>query len=278
MRLVKVVASWNPGEGGHWPVSLTWHLDPWGRVRRLALALALAFLAGCASAPAPAARTCAPASTERGGGQGVCAITTDGWILQGAAWNPDNPSAPSVMLVHGLNEDRHSYDALAHALAAKGYRVLAFDSRGMGLSTNLTDGSTRTLASFNQQDVLAMPHDMATMGASFQPTAIVGASVGANEAIAYAALSPGVRTVVLLSAGESYQGLDATAPAAKYGGSILFVASQGDTYAAGSAQDLASRHHGEHQVDVVGGSAHGTNLLADPTIQGAVVAWLGQHR
>lgn len=232
-------------------------------------------LSGCASpAPAPA---CVPAAIDRGGGEAVCVVTSDGWILQGATWNGNATTAPGIVLVHGLNEDRHSYDKLANDLAAQGDRVLAFDSRGHGLSTHRTDGSTRTLAEFDDADFLAMERDVDAVAPRIHPQIVLGASVGANEALRRAVADAGVREAVLLSAGDSYRGIDATGAAAAFRGPILFMASQGDAYAARSAQDLAARHPGENTVDVVPGSAHGTNLLADPTYLAAVESWIGRE-
>jgi pimeloyl-ACP methyl ester carboxylesterase len=213
----------------------------------------------------------------RGGGDAFCAATSDGWLLQGAMWNIGNASAPGALLVHGLNEDRHSYDALANGLAAKGWRVVAFDARGHGLSTHRTDGTTRALAQFGDADLLAMERDLDAMQPIANATVLVGASVGANEALRFAAGDPNVTAVALLSAGDSYRGLDATGAASRFGGSILFLASQDDSYAAQSARDLAARHPGAHEVDVIAGSAHGTNLLQDPTVLGALEAWVGRQ-
>ncbi len=246
-------------------------------LRPLLLVAAL-LLAGCAASPAPAAPApCAPAAIDRGGGEALCATTADGWVLQGAAWNRGNATAPGILLVHGLNEDRHSYDTLAHDLAAKGWRVVAFDSRGHGLSTHRTDGSTRTLQQFGDADFLAMERDLAAMQPLANASVILGASVGANEALRHAAADPLARAAVLLSAGDNYRGIDATGAAAAFRGPILFFASQGDAYAAQSARDLAQRHPGPHDVDVVPGSAHGTNLLLDPAYSAAIEAWIARQ-
>lgn len=235
-----------------------------------------ALLAGCASPPAAPA-SCTPLAPTRGGGTGVCAVTSDGWILQGAAWNGAS-NATTILLVHGLNEDRHSYDALANELAAKGYRVLAFDSRGHGDSTHLASGATRALRDFAAADFAAMPRDLEAMRAVAAPDVLVGASVGANEAVIHAgAHDGGTRALALLSAGDSYQGLDALSAIAGAHGAALLLAAQGDAYAARSAPDLAARHPGPHDVHVVAGDAHGTNLLKDPALRAALVDWIAAH-
>lgn len=249
-------------------------------MRPTVLLALLVLAAGCASPGAPhqdAPFTCAPVASDRGGGDPVCLVTSDGWILQGAAWNLHAANATTVLLVHGLNEDRHSYDTLANDLAAKGWRVVAFDLRGHGESTRLVGNTSRTWHDFHAGDFLSLHRDLEAAGALAPPQLVVGASVGANAALAYAAATPGVRAAALLSAGDVYQQIDATGPAASYHGALLFLASQGDAYAASSAKDLSARHPGAHDVAIVDGGAHGTQLLQDAARRGGLESWLAQH-
>ena len=229
----------------------------------IALALLLPLVAGCATR-APAA--CAPKLD-------LCVAADDGWILQAAAFG--NASAPRyVLLVHGLNEDHHSYDKLAAQVAAAGWRVVALDSRGHGASTLRSDGTTRTLTQFGPDDFLKMERDITAIEAKLgKPALVVGASVGANEALREATRLDARVALVLLSPGLNYRGLTTADADAAHTGPALFLASAEDSYAASSARALAAQHPGPHEIHVWSGKGHGTNLLDDEA-RGSILAWV----
>jgi len=232
-------------------------------VRALALAFAFVLaLGGCASR-APA--TCAPKLD-------LCFVTDDGWVLQAAA-SGDANATRWALLVHGLNEDHHSYDKLAADLAAKGWRVVALDSRGHGASTTRADGSTRTLQSFGADDFLAMEHDITAVEAKLgKPALLVGASVGANEAMREGTRLDPLVAVVMLSPGLDYHGIQPGAADAAHAGRAYFTASEEDGYAASSARLLSQQHPGPHELRIWSGKGHGTNLLDNET-RAVLVAW-----
>jgi pimeloyl-ACP methyl ester carboxylesterase len=89
------------------------------------------------------------------------------------------PSAPPVLLLHGVTGHARTWDGEARALAER-YRVLALDQRGHGDSDPAPDGDYSTdslvgdVAAF--ADALALP-----------PVLLVGLSLGGRVAIAFAA-------------------------------------------------------------------------------------------
>jgi pimeloyl-ACP methyl ester carboxylesterase len=89
------------------------------------------------------------------------------------------PSAPPVLLLHGVTGHARTWDGEARALAER-YRVLALDQRGHGDSDPAPDGDYSTdslvgdVAAF--ADALALP-----------PVRLVGLSLGGRVAIAFAA-------------------------------------------------------------------------------------------
>lgn len=235
---------------------------------RAALCVLLLMLAGCSSPAEPT--TCAPDRASIGGGE-FCLATRDGWFLHGVEWNDDRPQV--AVLVHGLNEDLHSYDALAQELAAAGWRVLAFDSRGHGASIHRADGTTSHAKDFAPEDFLAMERDLDAMQERIgrAPDLLVGASVGSSEALRWAA---GTRTaLVLLSPGAEYRGLDTADADVRHEGAAYFVASSEDLYAARSAETLDAHHAGPHALKLWDGKGHGTQILDDEG-RADVLAWI----
>jgi pimeloyl-ACP methyl ester carboxylesterase len=105
------------------------------------------------------------------GGKRVTIVTPDGLRL--AAWVNDVPDArATAVLAHGYRNDRRLLGRLVPALAARGFRALAFDFRGHGES----DGDRITLGPDESRDVGAVLDHAATLGG---PVVYVGFSMGA---------------------------------------------------------------------------------------------------
>lgn len=233
---------------------------------RLALALVLvaAALAGCTTDTQP---ICRP-SEKPADGSGVCFTTRDGWILQGHEFNPNATGEPSVLLVHGLDEQHGRYHELAGRLAEDGWHVLAMDLRGHGDSTQMANGRERTAASFTNADLYRA---LADLNASQRylgeaPTFVVGASVGANMALVHAASNPGVAGIVLLSPSMGQGALSAEEPNGAYEGAIYYMASREDRRASGAVERLSGNHSGPHEVQLWTGKGHGTQMLDEESI------------
>lgn len=230
------------------------------------LALVLVLVPGCATTTT----SCELRAEPTAGGTSFCVATSDGWSLQGVRWN-DNGTRGAVVLVHGLNEDHHSYDALAQELAARGWRVVAFDSRGMGLSTGKGD-----FRNFTQADFAAMDRDLDAVVGSVggRAAALVGASVGSSEALRYAARADKALPLVLLSPGLGYQGIEVEPSNRQLAGPALFEASSGDAYATNSVSILAPQHPGPHGERILDGALHGTQILQLADERAFVEGWL----
>jgi predicted alpha/beta-fold hydrolase len=213
--------------------------------------------------------------------------TEDGWTIHGTFYRGD-ASSPLLILVHGLNEDRQAYGYLVPELRAKGYNILAYDSRGHGQSI-LKDGSTRKWTDFTEQDFKDMVNDLysakyyALSNFTTAPSvAIIGASIGANEALTFACQtnSQNNKALVLLAPGTNYHGIY-SAPAVEalnqQGASvhIFFGAAQEDEAgSAAAAQSLNSSYNGPKQLEIIPGPRHGTQLLTDPPFRTKVADFL----
>lgn len=245
-------------------------------VGALALALLAPALAGCTAETGP---PCTPKAASPGG-QGVCFVTADGWVIQGVVWNPNATDAPSALLVHGFREQHGQMDPLALALAEHGLRVLAIDLRGHGASTTNTQGPDRSAERFRGAEIQAMLHDLNASQAYLgeAPDAIVGASLSANLALAHAAEHPAVDTLVLLSPIPARGPLEPAAANEAYHGSVLYIASEQDRPAAQTARDLHAGHEGAPaELTIDNGSAHGSQHLDNATRLADVRTWVLGH-
>jgi predicted esterase len=213
--------------------------------------------------------------------------TEDGWTIHGTFYRGD-ASKPVLILVHGLNEDRQAYGSIIPELRAKGYNILAYDSRGHGQSV-IEKGGTRRWTDFTEQDFKAMVNDVYSAKyyalsnfVSAPKVGIIGASIGANEALIFACQTNSQDNIalVLLAPGVDYRGLY-SAPAVdeldRQGASVhifLGAAEDDDSGSAAAARSLNSSYEGPKQLDIITGPRHGTQLLTDPPFRTAVADFL----
>lgn len=117
----------------------------------------------------------------------------EGGTLHAQRWEPDEPVAGAVALVHGLGEHSGRYQHVAVALGAAGFALCSFDLRGHGRSTGRR-GDTRLAAAMGDIDRL-----LADTGARFPgtPLFLYGHSLGGLLVLRYALEhAPGVAGVV----------------------------------------------------------------------------------
>jgi pimeloyl-ACP methyl ester carboxylesterase len=166
----------------------------------------------------------------------------------------------ALVLAHGAGTTMESWYAPMDAFADAGYRVLAFDARGVGDSsgTRSTDPAARAV------DIEAAMRFARAQGAS--RVVVMGSSLGAQATLMVAGRND-VAAVVGVSPATVPDGLDAiTAPA-------FFVASAGDRGPATNARALG--RHFDRPARIVAGSVHGADLFTDhPEATRAVVAFL----
>ena len=205
--------------------------------------------------------------------QTVTMRTEDGVTLFGSFFAPGKPG-PGVILLHMQTRSREDWNALGSRLADSGFAALAIDLRGHGASDPPPAGAQDPARM--QLDVKAARGWLAAR-ADVRPGSIgiVGASIGANLAILYAAGDPSVRSLALLSAGLDYRGLKTEAAMGRIGKrAALLVASDGDAYAASSARKLSQVEGGTRELQMLGGSGHGTAMLTrQPELIAALVDW-----
>jgi pimeloyl-ACP methyl ester carboxylesterase len=170
-----------------------------------------------------------------------------------------------------MKRNRTDYENFAMDLAERGISSLSIDLRGHGQSIKTTDGKPVSLNTFSNQDFQAMTRDVEAAMAFLRKNkadkkriAVVGASIGANTALAYAAQnSDRVKAVALLSPGLKYRSVGSLEPMAKYKGFVYLAASKYDDYATQAVFALKTIHPSRVTAKVFSGKSHGTNLFIE---------------
>jgi pimeloyl-ACP methyl ester carboxylesterase len=110
-------------------------------------------------------------------------VTVRGLRLGLCAWGRED--APPVLCLHGILEQGLSWHLVARRLAGRGYRVIAPDFRGHGLSEHVGKGGSYHLLDF-VADVDAIAREIARG----EPFILAGHSMGAAVAAMYASARP----------------------------------------------------------------------------------------
>lgn len=120
-------------------------------------------------------------------------ITLDGLRLHYTQWG--QPTRPTILMLHGLNVQCHTWDPFARVLA-RNYHVIAMDMRGHGDSDWARSGYR----------VRSMAHDVHGLinALGVGPVHLVGHSAGVRVAIAVAGERPEtIRSLALSDAGPA---------------------------------------------------------------------------
>ena len=182
-----------------------------------------------------------------------------------------------VVLAHEAEADSCNWLPYGSTLAAAGYRVLAFDFSGAGVSPDLPDNDSHD---GNVLGALAfLRHEGVTK------VVLMGASMGGTASLLAASkASPPVAGVVSLSAPLAYEGMSASGAVAKLAVPALFAAAEDDADFPFAARTLYDATPGSAKTLLIaqGIPLHGTALLApglDETvkIQAAVEDFLKAH-
>ncbi len=194
-------------------------------------------------------------------------------VLKGTLHLPDGvkEARPIVILLPMMANDRKSWGDFPKKLSAAGYTVLTLDQRGHGESV-WQGKKKRSFLKFTNSDFAKMVTDLDAVlaGLSKQKkvdvtrAAIYGASIGANVALAYGSLHPGVKAVALLSPGLDYKGITIANAAVSYGHRpALIIAAKQDNYSAHSAGKLAEKMGSSATLQIYEGKEHGTRLFSE---------------
>lgn len=189
-----------------------------------------------------------------GTAQQVSFSTQDGGMVYALVYGAGERG---VVLAHGGQFNKESWDTQAQALAASGFRVLAFDFRGYGDSRGPQDSRGDKDRKF---DVLAAVRYLRATGA--KSVSVVGASMGGDHAAEAAEAEPeSIDRLVLLAAG-AYTTLS------RMHGPKLFILCRDDVMGAERIPRLPTireqfeKASGPKRMIILEGSAHAQKIFA----------------
>ncbi|MCH7902430.1 alpha/beta fold hydrolase [archaeon] len=200
--------------------------------------------------------------------------TEDNVTITANLWRGEKDA---VLLIHMLNSKKESYNVFAEKLNKAGFTVLALDMRGHGESLE-QNGLKKNWEQFNEQDFKNMILDQKAANEflikeGFQLRTIMGASIGANNALNYASINSGIQNVILLSPGLDYRGVTTEEAAKIVRARTIIVASEEDAYAYGSSKAL-NEILANSEFKELRGAGHGTVMFSGTTLETDLVYWL----
>ncbi len=203
--------------------------------------------------------------------KGASFTTSDGVELAGTVFIAEERDSPVIVMIHGWDDGRGSWENFANLSRYNGFHALTFNLRGHGDSAGAKNSSLMHL------DVEAALSKLDTYFPGHGPVGLMGASIGANLAIEVATTSP-VKTIVALSPGNEYMGVNITNAVKNLTDtSIYFVASDEDGYSTTSSLSLFASTTCEKDLTLKSGVGHGTQMLSSQEITQMLANWLETH-
>lgn len=209
-------------------------------------------------------------------------VTADGMTIAASYTAPRAQSRGAVLLLHMMPATKKSYAEFSRMLAYRGFASLSIDFRGHGDSQYGPDGYERFSDEDHQKkinDVEAGVAYLESKGFSANHVALVGASIGANFALQYAAAHPTIPAVVALSPGLNYRGV-LTMPAIEgmpRSTRVYLAASSEDADSDATVEKLAERCLAKLSVKHFDGAGHGTTILdREPAFANELIDWIAK--
>ena len=202
-------------------------------------------------------------------------VTSDGVHIK-CDFYDDLKTETGVILIPMLGRTKETWASFAPMLREKGYKTIAIDPRGHGRSQ--LNWQSFTSKNFNDitNDIRAAKDYLSAHGS--KKVAIIGASIGANLALKYAAMDSEVKTVVLLSPGIDFRGVKPVDAAKQMTRPFLIVASEEDAYSFESSEKLESYSAAEDtKFEELKGAGHGTEMLSDKKLPKLILSWLAKY-
>jgi len=216
-------------------------------------------------------------------------VALDDAVIVGSLYEGGEEAVPGVLLLPMMGRTRADYEGLARELQSKGIACLAVDLRGHGESVKMLGENPRTLdyKQFGDSDFKGMLLDVKAAydfmvehpNIDADHIGIVGASIGANAALIYAAENGGVKALVLLSPGLNYRGLktdDAVRNLQDL--KLMLAAAEDDEYSAETVGTLNDGARVTTTLKLYPTGGHGTTLMSNrPELAADVIKFLQKN-
>jgi pimeloyl-ACP methyl ester carboxylesterase len=185
-----------------------------------------------------------------------------------------------VIFLHARPATKESWDAFAEQVSEAGFHTLAIDLRGHGHSggkhyESMNDEETQK----SILDVITAVEYLHKQNPDMK-IGFVGASIGANLALQYAAANP-ASFVALLSAGLNYRGIETgrTAVSLPDDLPIYFITALDDSRVEGNSTQTETLYNAcsstKKSLKVFREGGHGTEIFqANPEFPAELLAWI----
>ena len=218
--------------------------------------------------------------------EAVSLSTADGVSIRGYYVRGTAEKGPAVVLLHMLGGSKEDWDPIIEKYLAPqtGLSFLAIDLRGHGASAS-QGGKTIEWRDFSEKDYLAMVNDVdaavkwlrGRRDVDGDRIGIVGASIGANLALNYAAGDPAIKCVALLSPALNYKGVKTGQAMQKYGARpVLICATAEDQPSGNDVERLDGLAQGKKTTGYYDGNLHGTRMFGNYPIDALLSRFLNE--
>lgn len=194
----------------------------------------------------------------------------DGKTLYGSYFSKSEGEGRAVLLLHQLYTNHTSWTPLIYPLMDAGYKVLAVDLRGYGL----TKGSINWTAA--QDDTVAWA-DWLKGQPGVTSVALVGSSMGSSLALLGCAAIEGCVGAVGISPSINYNNVYA-GDAIQDGFPALLIYAENDPYPKVGVPKLQELGDDNVQVQLYAGRVHGVDLFKTyDDLAPLIVGWIGER-
>lgn len=211
------------------------------------------------------------------------AVKTPSGVMIVGNFEEVRPDHGAALLLHMMPATKESYEKLQTMLGQAKISSLAIDLRGHGKSV-FSNAGLLDFHDFSDREHQNSIEDVNSSvewllsATGFEKTSLIliGASIGANLALQYAAANTTAKNIVALSPGLNYRGI-ATMPLVKAlvpNQRLLLAASKEDTESAEAVEKLAEVSLAATEVLMFENAGHGTNMFdTEPELLNRLVEW-----